>query len=888
MLLGFIDEGLQGVTERMEPLAEVDDLGVAEGELLFEVEGVALDGELFEGLVGLVQDGAAGGFVGASGFHADEAVLDHDDLSDGVLAAEGVESLDEDVTGEFLAVDGDGVSCAELDGEGFWDVWRVVNIRGHEPDVGVDLLVGMLDLGAFVRAMPEVTVAGVDFGLGLSDGDAFFLGVFDGGLAAGEFEGWVFPWGDNLEVWSESHVGEFKADLVVALSGGAVRDGVGSGFACRGDLPLGDEGSGDGCAEEVVLLVDCVGTQHGEAVEVGELFAEVFDDELVGTGLSGFLFDAVEFAGSLAEISRIGDEFDTGVAILEPGEDDGGVKPAGVGQDDLSWSFRGGVWHHADTIQALTGASPSSDGVLYMRSTRFVVGALLACSYGASVQAQLRVAQWNITNYGSGRTADFRTAIYDSFQGRSMNPDVIIAEEVQSESGAINFRNILNSYPGGPTDWTYATFIDFAGDTDNALFYRTSKVTFLDVTTLSQNTGSGAGQAPRPNQRYRVRLNGYSSAGAEMYLYASHMKAGSTPGDRDRRTPEAQRLRDDAEALPTGSAFILGGDFNIQSWNETAYQILVSSMVNNSGRFFDPIKSPGSATPAGNWNANNNYRFIHTQDPATCDAACGAGCGGGGMDDRFDQLLVSNALIDGNGLEYVGNANVTYSTTTWNDPNHSYRCWGNDGTSFNCRLNTTTNAMVGPAIAQALVNAANGLGHLPVYMDVQVPAKVSSVTNVNFGTVLVGSVATQTIQISNSVSVSQWSRAGNGTGIDNLDYTLSTTAGFIAPAGAFSASAGVAGNTHVLGMSTATPGMKMGTLTIASDDPDQPTRLVMLTGNVVTPSCPCDWNMNGTVTSQDFFDFIGDFFAGNADYNHSGSTTSQDFFDFLVCFLGGC
>ncbi|MBC7771927.1 MAG: hypothetical protein H7210_05490, partial [Pyrinomonadaceae bacterium] len=521
-----------------------------------------------------------------------------------------------------------------------------------------------------------------------------------------------------------------------------------------------------------------------------------------------------------------------------------------------------------------------------MPSPRSVAGVLLACSCAAAAHAQLRVAQWNVTNYSTGRVADFRSAIYDSYQGRSMNPDVIIAEEILSVTGANNFRTILNSYPGGPTDWVYATFIDFPGDTDNALFYRTSKVSFLDVVTLNQNTGSGPGQPPRPNQRYRVRLNGYTSAGAEMYLYAAHMKAGSSGADRDRRTPEAQRIRSDAQMLPAGSAFMLGGDFNIQSWNETAYQVLVSSMADNSGRFFDPIRSPGFATPAGSWNSNSNYRFVHTQDPATCDAACGAGCGGGGMDDRHDQIVISSALIDGNGLEYVGNANVSYSTSTWNDPNHSYRSWGNDGSSLNCRLNTTTNAMVGPAIAQALVNAANGQGHLPVFLDVQVPAKVSSVSLVDFGTVIVGSAASTVIQISNAVSVSQWSRAGNGTGIDDLDYSLSASAGFTAPAGTFAALAGVAGNQHTLTMSTATPGVKMGMLTIASDDPDQPSRVVMLTGNVVLPACACDWDENGTLTSQDFFNFIGDFFAENADYNNSGKTTSQDFFDFLVCFLG--
>lgn len=56
-------------------------------------------------------------------------------------------------------------------------------------------------------------------------------------------------------------------------------------------------------------------------------------------------------------------------------------------------------------------------------------------------------------------------------------------------------------------------------------------------------------------------------------------------------------------------------------------------------------------------------------------------------------------------------------------------------------------------------------------------------------------------------------------------------------------------------------------------------------------TCRCDWNASGSLTSQDFFDFISAFFSNNADFNHDGTTTSQDFFDFLICFLSppqGC
>jgi hypothetical protein len=53
--------------------------------------------------------------------------------------------------------------------------------------------------------------------------------------------------------------------------------------------------------------------------------------------------------------------------------------------------------------------------------------------------------------------------------------------------------------------------------------------------------------------------------------------------------------------------------------------------------------------------------------------------------------------------------------------------------------------------------------------------------------------------------------------------------------------------------------------------------------------CPQDHNQSGSVSVQDIFDFLSDYFAGSpqADYNFSGTVSVQDIFDFLSGYFSG-
>src|SRR5688572_1717042 len=202
------------------------------------------------------------------------------------------------------------------------------------------------------------------------------------------------------------------------------------------------------------------------------------------------------------------------------------------------------------------------------RTAAVVVGAAaLALFSPAIAHAQLRVATWNISNYGDttqtgtgNRSAALKAAIYGTFENRSMAPDVFMTQEFLSDAASLNFVNVLNSAPNSPGDWARADFVN-GNDTDSAFFYRTSKVNFVSDTTIL--TGNSGATPPRDVHRYDVTLKGYSGAAPALSMYSVHMKAGDSgsgpTGDEGRRQTEANAIR--ANAATLNRPFLVGGDF---------------------------------------------------------------------------------------------------------------------------------------------------------------------------------------------------------------------------------------------------------------------------------------------------------------------------------------
>jgi hypothetical protein len=445
------------------------------------------------------------------------------------------------------------------------------------------------------------------------------------------------------------------------------------------------------------------------------------------------------------------------------------------------------------------------------------LAAMLAALIAATTPAHaLRVVNYNITNYPGvlfpQRQPHFRTVL------TPLGADVVVVQEIQSQVGVDSFRvNVLNVLE--PGQWESAPFTN-GSDTDNGLFYKPSKVQFLGQRSFYVSI-----DATRLVNEYRLKPVGYVAGAAELRLYSVHLKASNTSSDAQQRLREATGLRDTMNALPAGTHAIVLGDFNIYSGLEAAFTKFLESQANDVGRLYDPLNAPLIT-----WNTAS-LSTIHTQCPCGDNPSPSRGCpsgggfSGGGLDDRFDMFLPTYPMADGEGLELLP---ATYLPV------------GNDGLHYNVPITDNPVLPEGAAYATALINASD---HLPIRVDLQLPAQCGAPGSLAFGSVLVGAAATLNLGVTNIAPAPA----------DTLEYSLAPPAGFGAPGGSFTALAGGGPSLHEISLDTSSPGLRAGFLQVLSNDLDTPARNVAATGTVLDHAQP---SLDAaTVVQAAFLDF---------------------------------
>ncbi|MCP3902732.1 MAG: hypothetical protein GY715_03770 [Planctomycetes bacterium] len=422
------------------------------------------------------------------------------------------------------------------------------------------------------------------------------------------------------------------------------------------------------------------------------------------------------------------------------------------------------------------------------RHARYAIATAAAAALATAAPGQLRVVNYNVAGLQGDLSAMidvFEHIRSDDVPGFAVAPHIYVFQEVQTDDVAQLLAAINVATPG--YTYTQATYTNdgkngFAGA--QALYFRSDAL--VEVPAHHEDIYTGA---QRYCDRWHLKLLGYDSPDAELYVYGMHLKADPNSSSELTRYNGVIAVRANADELPENADLpadthiIYAGDMNFYSNTEAGY---AHFLLPGPGVAIDPLGS-------GPW-GGSGHALIHTQSPREIISGPLIG---GGMDDRFDFQLISTELDDALGLSIIPG---------------TYRSVGNDGGHYNAAINDGDNDYFPSQttrsnhLADALHEASD---HLPIIVDYQLPARIGATLPADFGRVIEGTLHAVPLTVSNTVA------AVVPVGGDQLLYSYAATgdvfgngSGNIEPMGS--------PVDHFIILSTSAAGEISGTVTVSS------------------------------------------------------------------------
>ncbi|WP_299361711.1 hypothetical protein [Winogradskyella sp.] len=322
-----------------------------------------------------------------------------------------------------------------------------------------------------------------------------------------------------------------------------------------------------------------------------------------------------------------------------------------------------------------------------------------------SAQETFKVMFYNLLNYPENDAVPNREDDLE-FILSDYQPDLFLACELNDITGANNVLDITRTAIN--LDFEMATYVsntsdDFSGDQNslqNLLYYDSTKFVLEDEIIVPTDL--------RDFNIYKLLLNtiDQNTNPVELYVIVCHLKANNDPEDELQRFNMVVELDNYLDTLPADTNILLGGDLNLYTGNEPAFQLLLQDT--NNITFADPVDR------VGNWSNNPNFVDVFTQSTRTMSDLGGAA---GGFDDRFDFILTSENMLS--------TANITYV-------DNSYQAYGNNGLSscYNRAINSSDCAIPSSPYSFAIRDALHNFSdHLPVTLSLEADVTLSLSNN---------------------------------------------------------------------------------------------------------------------------------------------------------------
>jgi len=308
------------------------------------------------------------------------------------------------------------------------------------------------------------------------------------------------------------------------------------------------------------------------------------------------------------------------------------------------------------------------------------------CTFNVVGQETIKTMFYNLLEYPSASPSNRDVVLRDILN--TYDPDVFMVCELESPQGAESILNM--SLNDEAQDYTAFPFVDNTSggaDLQNLLYYRSNMFTVENSQIISTTV--------RDINRYQLKLNTENGETNPVVIdfFVTHLKSSQGGANAALRLDMVTEFTNALETIDPNSYVIFAGDLNLYDADEPAYLELMDT--SNAIVMADPLDQPGD------WHNNINFQELHTQSTRQSSGGFGAGAGGG-MDDRFDFILVSENMLTDPTLQYIPDSYIAYG--------NNGNCFNNDVRSSDC---------IGD-FSQVLRNDLYQMSdHLPVVMELQ-------------------------------------------------------------------------------------------------------------------------------------------------------------------------
>lgn len=315
-----------------------------------------------------------------------------------------------------------------------------------------------------------------------------------------------------------------------------------------------------------------------------------------------------------------------------------------------------------------------------------LVVSIVLIGFQVTAQETIKTMFYNLLEYPSASSVNRDETLQNIID--TYEPDIFMVCELESQQGADLILNVsLNDEGSNYTAFPFMQNTSGDSDLQQLLFYRSNMFTVESSEIIPTNV--------RDINRYQLKLNTADGATDPVFLdfYVSHLKSSQGSSNEAQRLDMVTEFTNTLPNLDPNSFVFFAGDLNLYDSGEPAYIELLDDT--NAIKLVDPIDMPGD------WNNNEAFQSIHTQSTRVSSGGFGAGAGGG-MDDRFDFILISENMLTNPVMRYVPD---------------TYKSYGNNGNCYN--LDVRDPSCTGE-FSQELRNDIYSMSdHLPVIMELE-------------------------------------------------------------------------------------------------------------------------------------------------------------------------